>query len=189
MKKFTVCSLQFAVYVILLGALLAGCTVRTYKSTRDRVDQEVSGNQGYIMGSAPQSAQQPRKFTQRTTRVVEIELRSPVNFEKMKEEPAAPAAKAATEDTYFEGNQGYLTGQKEEFKPIEISPEGLATATKEVTYDTYTVKKNDTLQKIAARPEIYGTTKKWMKIFNANKEHLKSPDKIYPGQKLRIPRE
>ena len=50
---------------------------------------------------------------------------------------------------------------------------------------TYVVKKGDTLQKISS--ELYGTTKKWKKIFDANKDTLKDPDEIRVGQKLVIP--
>ena len=53
----------------------------------------------------------------------------------------------------------------------------------------YKVQKGDTLQKISSQPEIYGTSKKWMKIYEANKDKLKSPDKIRPGQELKIPRD
>jgi LysM repeat protein len=49
----------------------------------------------------------------------------------------------------------------------------------------YTVKKGDTLSKIAA--EFYGKGGAYMKIFEANQPMLKDPDKIYPGQTLRIP--
>jgi nucleoid-associated protein YgaU len=47
------------------------------------------------------------------------------------------------------------------------------------------VKSGDTLSKIAK--EEYGDGNAYMKIFEANKPMLSSPDKIYPGQKLRIP--
>ena len=49
----------------------------------------------------------------------------------------------------------------------------------------YTVKRGDTLSKIAK--EAYGDANAYMKIFEANKPMLSNPDKIYPGQKLRIP--
>ncbi|MCB1509206.1 MAG: peptidoglycan-binding protein LysM [Hyphomicrobiaceae bacterium] len=49
----------------------------------------------------------------------------------------------------------------------------------------YTVQKGDTLWKIAA--ENYGNGSKYNAIFEANKPMLKHPDKIYPGQVLRIP--
>ena len=49
----------------------------------------------------------------------------------------------------------------------------------------YTVKKGDTLSAIAKTQ--YGNASKYPVIFDANKPMLKDPDKIYPGQVLRIP--
>ena len=49
----------------------------------------------------------------------------------------------------------------------------------------YTVVKGDNLSKIAAAH--YGSAAKYPLIFEANKPMLKDPDKIYPGQILRIP--
>lgn len=49
----------------------------------------------------------------------------------------------------------------------------------------YTVKKGDTLSAIAKAE--YGNANDYQKIFEANKPMLTHPDKIYPGQVLRIP--
>ncbi len=49
----------------------------------------------------------------------------------------------------------------------------------------YTVKKGDTLSKIAQ--DVYGKAGEYPRIFEANKPMLSDPDKIYPGQVLRIP--
>ena len=49
----------------------------------------------------------------------------------------------------------------------------------------YTVVSGDTLSKIAK--EHYGDAMKYPAIFEANKPMLSDPDKIYPGQTLRIP--
>lgn len=49
----------------------------------------------------------------------------------------------------------------------------------------YTVVKGDTLSKIAK--QHYGDANAYQKIFEANKPMLTHPDKIYPGQNLRIP--
>ena len=48
-----------------------------------------------------------------------------------------------------------------------------------------TVEKGDTLSGISKK--VYGDPNKYQKIFEANKPMLKHPDKIYPGQVLRIP--
>jgi nucleoid-associated protein YgaU len=49
----------------------------------------------------------------------------------------------------------------------------------------YEVKPGDSLSKIAKSE--YGNANAWPKIFEANKDILKDPNKIYPGQKLKIP--
>lgn len=49
----------------------------------------------------------------------------------------------------------------------------------------YTVVAGDTLSKIAK--QYYGDANRYPAIFEANKPMLSSPDRIYPGQKLRIP--
>ncbi|XID75304.1 peptidoglycan-binding protein LysM [Alkanindiges sp. WGS2144] len=49
----------------------------------------------------------------------------------------------------------------------------------------YTVKSGDNLSKISK--EMYGDPNQYQKIFEANQPLLSSPDKIYPGQVLRIP--
>ncbi|MCY0111688.1 peptidoglycan-binding protein LysM [Pseudomonas monsensis] len=48
------------------------------------------------------------------------------------------------------------------------------------------VKAGDTLSAISLR--VYGNANQYQKIFEANKPMLKDVNKIYPGQKLRIPK-
>ena len=50
---------------------------------------------------------------------------------------------------------------------------------------SYTVVKGDTLSHIAKAH--YGKPNKWHVIFDANRDQLSDPDKIMPGQVLRIP--
>ncbi len=49
----------------------------------------------------------------------------------------------------------------------------------------YTIKSGDTLSKIAKA--YYGDPMKYPEIFEANREVIKNPDLIYPGQTIRIP--
>jgi len=63
-----------------------------------------------------------------------------------------------------------------------VAPAGGAAAT---SAKTYTVKSGDTLSKIAK--EHLGSANDYMKIFEANKDQLSDPDKIKPGQVLKIP--
>ncbi len=51
----------------------------------------------------------------------------------------------------------------------------------------YTIKSGDTLSAIAK--EFYGKASAYMKIFEANKDIISDPNKIYPGQKIRIPQD
>ena len=50
---------------------------------------------------------------------------------------------------------------------------------------TYTVAAGDSLSKIAK--SVYGDAKQWRRIFEANRDQIKNPDLIHPGQILKIP--
>ena len=50
---------------------------------------------------------------------------------------------------------------------------------------TYVVVSGDSLSKIAKRE--YGDASKWPLIYEANKDLIKNPDLIYPGQELKVP--
>jgi nucleoid-associated protein YgaU len=62
---------------------------------------------------------------------------------------------------------------------------GTPAATENPYAQHYVVKKGDSLSKIAE--EFYGDKMLYPKIFEANRDQLTDPDKIKPGQKLRIP--
>lgn len=61
----------------------------------------------------------------------------------------------------------------------------MTVATPEPESQMYTVVRGDNLSRISK--QFYGTPNKYMLIFEANKPMLNHPDKIYPGQVLRIP--
>ena len=50
---------------------------------------------------------------------------------------------------------------------------------------TYVVARGDSLSKIARRE--YGEASKWPAIYEANRDRIKDPDLIYPGQVLTLP--
>ena len=52
----------------------------------------------------------------------------------------------------------------------------------EAAENTYTVQSGDNLSKIGSK---YGVS--WQQIFEANRDKISDPDKIYPGQELNIP--
>lgn len=66
---------------------------------------------------------------------------------------------------------------------IKVTGSGAASAT--AAARTYTVKSGDTLSAIAK--QHLGNANAYMKIFEANRDQLSDPDKIRPGQVLKIP--
>ncbi len=158
---------------LIFCSFIFGCTrVRTYTVEDERVDQDLkSGNMGYLSG-APSEAEKnaPRKLT-RKHYVAEVEIgqykrskKSKMTVEKVEEPVAEPIAEPIAE---------------------QLSAEPVTQQASVQKFTTYTVLPNDTLGKISVK--VYGTAKKWKQIFEANSDKLKSPDKIYEGQELKIP--
>ncbi len=79
------------------------------------------------------------------------------------------------------GNIGGIAQVDDRLKVAAPAPE----AAPEPEAVFYTVQSGDSLSKIAKAQ--YGNAMKYMVIFEANKPALTDPDKIYPGQVLRIP--
>jgi nucleoid-associated protein YgaU len=74
------------------------------------------------------------------------------------------------------GNVAGITKVEDKVNVAQSAPEA----------ELYTVKKGDTLSAISK--QVYGNANEYNKIFEANKPMLTHPDKIYPGQVLRIPK-
>ncbi|MGE3725325.1 MAG: LysM peptidoglycan-binding domain-containing protein, partial [Candidatus Sericytochromatia bacterium] len=87
---------------------------------------------------------------------------APLITETVRPQPAAPVAAA----------------------PAVQRAESLSTG-EQVKLDSYTVKRGDTLWDIAGVK--LGDNKKWPLLFALNKDQIKNPDLIYPGQVLTIP--
>ena len=66
-----------------------------------------------------------------------------------------------------------------DIKELAPSPKAVAAPT------VYTVQAGDTLSKIAK--EHLGSANAYMEIFNLNRDQLSDPDKIRPGQVLKLP--
>jgi len=65
------------------------------------------------------------------------------------------------------------------------APEPTATTGTSDSAKSYTVVSGDSLSKIAKRE--YGDANKWRTIYEANRDLIKDPDLIYPGQELKVP--
>ena len=103
---------------------------------------------------------------------------------------SAPNQEALEKIVLCAGNQhgiGQVDCQLQVEVPASVggssAPDEATDVSAESTF--YTVESGDTLGKIAQN--IYGSASKYMVIFEANQPMLKDPDKIHPGQKLRIP--
>jgi nucleoid-associated protein YgaU len=78
------------------------------------------------------------------------------------------------------------TWQNDVVADIRVQPKaGAASGGASAAAKTYTVAAGDTLSKIAQ--QTLGDAKQYMKIFEANRDQLSDPDKIRPGQVLKIP--
>ena len=105
---------------------------------------------------------------------------------------AAFAARAAAS---FFGNkdEDKAAGEKPAAKPAPpisgdvagVSSTSAAPATQADSAGAYTVVSGDTLSKIAKH--YYGDATLWPRIFEANRDVLSDPNRIFPGQVLRIP--
>ena len=150
---------------------LGGCRAATRIVQESRMDLDLSqGNRGYLLGTPP-----PASEDRATTRqMVETEIEVP----SLRRAPKAGA--------------GMKPVGLEEVAPPEIdlgeSWDTPGSSGDSGAHDTYVVKKGDTLWSIAAQSRIYGDATKWRRLYEANRDLLKSPDRIRAGMQLRIPR-
>jgi nucleoid-associated protein YgaU len=90
----------------------------------------------------------------------------------------------APKQTDFSNVQGGGGPKKADFSNVQT---GVSSTAPEagVAARTHTVASGDTLSKIARHH--YGDAGKWRAIFEANRDQIKDPDLIHPGQVLTIP--
>lgn len=201
----------------LLGIALSGCVVTTTTRVveMDRVDQELSGsaNRGYLRGNPPQEeAANPRKTTRQVIRT-DIELptltelqKPPTKDEELKGNQGYLLSQPPSEnqDLQFLSSEPEAVMEEAELTPVELPQTDFAqeavselepvmqSGQQEISsgpvFEEYIVQKGDTLQSIAAKPGVYGKASKWVKLYQANKDVLSHPDKIYPGMRIKIPK-
>ena len=166
---------MFKAILFFIVILLSGCAARTFvadQKSADTLAAHPEGNRGYLMGKPPQDLPeaQPRRVP-----TLEIELGS--------RNPALE--KKAPVESYQEPvnrNEALASPSREETPVPAVSP--VEPAASSLAQKEYTVQSGDTLQKISQK--LYGTTKKWHKLYLLNKDILKSPDKIHPGMVIKV---
>jgi nucleoid-associated protein YgaU len=89
---------------------------------------------------------------------------------------------AAAKPSFGNVSSGASSTAREAPKPTAPVPEPAAPAPAGTVYE---IQKGDTLSAIAQRH--YGNANAWHKIYEANRNVIKDPDKIYPGQKITLP--
>ncbi|EMR02366.1 LysM peptidoglycan-binding domain-containing protein [Cesiribacter andamanensis] len=100
-------------------------------------------------------------------------------FRKGKEEKAEPKPS---------GSPFQQQGQPRTGSMVDLENKGSSTAGQQppaIAPQYYEIKKGDSLSAIAKRE--YGDATKWRTIYEANKDQIKNPDLIHPGQKIKIP--
>lgn len=200
-------------YGLLVGILsvsLAGC-VTVEKVVRERVDQDIVGNQGYIQGRGPSPRQAEVRAKDRE--YVDIKVELPTWEEIKKNLPKDKAGERKSDiperDKDLTGNRGYITSSRgleaetpfvrkpgppvlapveparyeyeEEFEEVEP----VVSEEVKAAPRTYTVKEGDSLSKIAK--DLYGKASKWTVIYEANSDRIKDPNRVKAGTKLIIP--
>jgi nucleoid-associated protein YgaU len=183
------------VVLIVLSFFAAGCGLEThtYVMTKDRVGYDQIKNGGCVMGQCPPAPAPAEK----TRKIYVLEVTKPVpesEVQKIEQKavsaiaettPTPPVSSAAGTPAASASSVGSKSAQPAVVIPvIEDQP---AAAPKEVSVPagTYTVLKDDTLQKISKK--VYGSYGKWYKIYEANKAKIKNPNFVKPGTVLNIP--
>ena len=152
---------------ILMLAWLSGCRTAARVTTVPRVDLEMTGtgNRGYLIGNPP-----PPGELKTTRQMIEADVEIP---------------------SFYKPKRGKTAGGVEEMAPPETEmdeTDAAAAAAVPSRYDTYVVQKGDSLWTIAKKPETYGKATYWRRIFDANRDILKSPERLRTGMTLKIPR-
>ncbi len=152
----------------------SGIQVRSYVEDKPRVNMEITGNQGYLMGTPPAV---DRSDIKKTRKVYVLEISKAADLEEGQGTLDENASASMTDDQATSlGSSSYS----------EDMPESISKKSETPSFVEYKVEKDDTLQKISKK--FYDTYKKWPKIYEANKEKIKDPNHIKPGIVLQIPR-
>lgn len=181
-----------------LMIVAVGCSRISMQMTeKPRVDQALQGNRGTLQGQAPEAP--PRKTTRQYMEVnVDLPTAQELNPWRKPPAEAAPSIQVAQAAGAAQPPTGPAAARERLPKPplSKVTPPVSAPAfpemeppapvePTEVPHQIYAVQQGDTLEKIAAT--VYGDSRQWKRIFEANRKVLRSPDRIYVGQKLVIP--
>ena len=154
---------------MLAGIAVAGCHAATRVADYPRVDLQVdgAGNRGYLVGTPPYA---PELQTSRQMIHPDVEVPSFYRPKKGAQPPAGDVAEMVAPDDAASAQAGRAQARAGE------------------AADSYVVQKGDSLWSIAKKPEVYGSAAQWRKLFDANRDVLKSPNHVRVGMTLKVPR-
>ncbi len=205
MGRFEKSMFKILIWVAILF-VFSGCLRKVQVVRRERVDQTLAGNRGVLLGpvpTTPSTASKTREYIEWDFEVPTYEVQVQV-----------PEWRRESVDKEIWGNRGYLSGSSARsaqaprvsvppstprplppktpvVSPVPETPpkpfwEKLPSRQpKPADFTSYTVQRGDTLGKIST--DVYGTSRGWQQIYEANRDLLSDPNRLKPGQTLRIP--
>ena len=121
----------------------------------------------------------------------ELKQLKEIKMEEQRRQAAELAARLKEEQLMREAAEAEERLRKEEQKQLEAESAAQKSAAVRVTPAhplIYTVRRGETLPQIAARNEIYNNASLWPLIYRANRDQIRDPKHLWPGQILKIPR-
>lgn len=178
--------IRLLIVAIAMSSVMSGCLLRWRTVEKPRTDMDVKGNAGCLQGDCKKEPKKSKLSDKRLISVLELEIgKSKKKLAKEKE----ALAKRRQQVADYKSNLG---------KSVDVT-EVSVSEDEEIVFDDsivqqeelvdgpqiYVVQKGDTLQKISKK--FYGTTKKYIYLYENNRDILKSKDSLRVGQKLTIP--
>jgi LysM repeat protein len=194
---------------------LGGC-MRATMVSHERVDQKLEGNMGFVSGTPPpaemaevkeskvleievdfppivEEKKEPepetwgnRGYLKGDSSKSEAPEEKEIETPKRKTRPVRQKPAVAEPPRKTEKIEAFEPAEEPaEKEPAVTVPPAPAEEKKSAEPVTYRVKRGDSLWKLARK--FYGDPNLWKKIYDANKDVIKNPNRIYPGQTLKIP--
>ena len=126
----------------------------------------------------------------------ELALRKQILAEEKRQRAAEEEARAEEERLMIQAAEAEVRLREQELVKAAQQEQAAAAAKIEasakespvVLSSTYTVRRGETLPQIAARSEIYNDATLWPLIYRSNRDQIRNPTQLWPGQVLKIPR-
>lgn len=106
-------------------------------------------------------------------RLAEEKKRAELEFRARQEEERLARARAEAQ-----AQREAAEAERRKARPAKEQPQ----------VSSYTVRRGESLPLIASRPEVFGEGNLWPLIYRANRDQIRDPRHIWPGQVLKVPR-